>query len=309
MGTAASPLALDPAERLLRRPRRSRSLTFWAVAASALVLDGVAASLVGARLVANDRAAASRLAFHNSAQDVADALQLAIQREQDLVVNGAAFMARNPHALRAQFLEWSTSISALTRYPELEGMGFVTVVPRDRLAAFAARIDATQPAGSAPYTVSPAGKRPFYCLGVVGFSRIPVGASAGLDYCASHATTISARDTGQGAYYPVALGFTTWLGIDTPVYRGGVTPSTVAARRERFLGWLGEAIDPHVLLNRALQGRTGTAVKMQYAKGGSTVVFASADAPHPAATSTIDLRNGWTVSVTGPLPAAGVFGN
>ncbi len=307
MGTAASPLAPDPAERRPRRRRRSRSLTFWAVAASALVLAGVAASLIGARVVAGNHASTSRLTFHNSAQDVAEALQLAIQREQDLVVNGAAFMARNPHASQAQFLEWSTSIRALSRYPELQGLGFVTIVPSDRLPAFAARIDATQPRGAAPYTVSPAGKRPFYCLGVVGLSRIAISASVGLDYCAANSATLSARDTGQGSYYPVALGFTTWLGIDTPVYRGSGTPSTIAARRKRFLGWLGAAIDPQVLLRRALGDRAGTAVKMQYAKGASTVVFASGDAPHPAATTAIDLRNGWTVSVTGPLPASGVF--
>ena len=289
-------------------PRRPHGVMFWALAASALVLVGVAASLAAGRFVANDRASASRLAFHNSSQDVAVALQLAIQREQDLVVSAGAFMARNPNGSQAQFLAWSRSVRALTRYTELEGMGFVVIVPHSRLPAFAARINATQPAGSAPFTVSPAGKRPFYCLGVVGFSRVPISASVGSDYCAANATTLRARDTGQGAYYPVSLGFTTWLGIDTPIYRGGVIPATRDARRSRFLGWVGEAIDPHVLLNRALVGHAGTAVKMQYARGGPTVVFASADSLHPAATRTIDLHNGWTVTVTGPLPAAGAFG-
>ena len=53
------------------------------------------------------------------------------------------------------------------------------------------------------------------------------------------------------------------------------------ARRSRFLGWLGEAIDPQVLSPPALAGHAGTAVKMAYVKGGSTVVFASAAAVHP----------------------------
>src|SRR5450755_3324725 len=154
MGTVATPLALAADERRPRRPRRSRSLTFWALAASALVLIGVAASLVAARFVANDRASASRVSFHNSSQNVAVALQLAIQREQDLVVSAGAFMSRNPNGSQAQFLAWSKSVRALTRYPELEGMGFVVIVPHAQLPAFAARIDATQPAGSAPFTVS-----------------------------------------------------------------------------------------------------------------------------------------------------------
>ena len=279
---------------------------FWALAASALVLAGVGTSVVAARYVASDRASTSRLAFHNSSQDISGALQLAIQRERDLVVSGAAFISGSAHNTQAEFLAWSRSVHALARYPELEGMGFVTIVPAAQLPAFAAQIHAQHPA-AAPFTVSPAGKRAFYCLGVVGIARVAVSSSVGLDYCASNATTLNTRDTGQGSYYPVALGFTTWLGIDTPVYRGGGTPSTVAARRSRFLGWIGEAIDPQVLFRQALVGHAGTAVKMEYVKGGSTVVFASAAAAHPTATKRFNLHNGWTVTITGPLPAAAGF--
>jgi diguanylate cyclase (GGDEF)-like protein len=272
------------------------------------VLAGVAASLVAARAVADDRASNAQLAFRSSARDVASTLQLAIQHEEDLVVSGAAFMAANPHSSQAQFLAWKTSVRALDRYPELQGIGFVVIVPAAGLPAFVARLNASQPAGSAPFTVLPAGKRPFYCLGSVGVSRLALSASIGLDFCATNSTTLSARDTGQGSYYPVSVGFTTWLGIDTPVYRGGATPSAIEARRRLFLGWLGEAIDPGVLLRRALQGKPGTQVRMRYARGASTVVFASAKAGHPNASTTIDLHNGWKVTVAGRLPAGGVLG-
>src|SRR5664279_3744105 len=145
MGNEAAPIVLAVDERRPRHPRRTRSLTFWAIAASAVVLAGVTSSLVAARFVAHDRAAASRLAFHNSSQDVAVGLQLAIQREQDLVVSAGAFMARSPNRSQAQFLAWSKSVRALTRYPELEGIGFVVIVPAARLPAFAARLNAAQP--------------------------------------------------------------------------------------------------------------------------------------------------------------------
>src|SRR5664279_2018521 len=105
-------------------------------------------------------------------------------------------MSRNPNGSQAQFLAWSKSVRALTRYPELEGLGFVVIVPHAQLPAFAARANAAQAAGSAPFTLSPAGKRPFYCLGVVGVVRIALGASVGLDYCATNATTLTTRDTG-----------------------------------------------------------------------------------------------------------------
>jgi diguanylate cyclase (GGDEF)-like protein len=308
MGTIAPPLALLVGGRHPRLARGSRSLRFWAVAASVLVLAGVTASLVAARVVADDRAANSHLAFENSSREVASKLKLAIQHEQDLVVNGAAFIAANPHGSQAQFLAWSHSVRALARYPELQGLGFVVIVPAARLPAFVARLGAAQPAGSAPYTVLPAGKRPFYCLGAVGVSRFALGASFGLDFCATNSTTLSARDTGQGSYYPVAVGLTTWLGIDTPVYGGGSTPSTLQVRRRLFLGWLGEAIDPGVLLRRALEGRPGAKVEMRYARGASAVVFASATASHEDASTTIDLHNGWKVTVAGRLPSGGVLG-
>ena len=308
MGTVPAPLALPVDLRHPRLARGSRSLRFWALAAGALVLAGVAASLVAANVVADDRASNSQLAFENSSREVASTLKLAIQHEQDLVVSAATFMAANPHGSQAQFLAWSSSERALARYPELQGIGFVVIVPAARLPAFIARLTAGRPAGTAPYSVLPAGKRPFYCLGAVGISRIALSASVGLDFCASNTTTLTARDTGLGSYYPVSVGFTTWLGIDTPVYRGGATPSTLQARRRQFVGWLGEAIDPGVILRRALEGHPGIEVSMRYARGASTVVFASDKTSHRDASTTLDLRNGWKVTVAGPLPAGGMLG-
>jgi diguanylate cyclase (GGDEF)-like protein len=308
MGTVAAPIALPVGGRHPRLARRNRSLRFWAIAASILALAGVAASLVAARVVADDRASNSRLAFENSSKEVASTLKLAIQHEQDLVVHAAAFMARNPRASQAQFLAWTTSVRAMARYPELQGLGFVVMVPAAELPAFAARVSAEQPAGSAPYTVLPAGKRAFYCLGSIGLSRISISAASGLDFCAAHTTTLASRDTGLGSYYPVSLGFTTWLGIDTPVYRGGATPATLKARRALFLGWVGEAIDPGVLLRRALEGHPGSEVSMRYAKGASKVVFTSAKAAQRDTSKTIDLRNGWKVTVAGALPPGSALG-
>jgi diguanylate cyclase (GGDEF)-like protein len=308
MATMAPPLARPVAARHPRLGRGSHSVRFWAVAAGILVLAGVAVSLVAARLVADSRATHAQLAFETSSKEVASKLKLAIEHERDLVVNAAAFMAANPHSSQAQFIAWSRSVRALTRYPELEGLGFVVIVPATALPAFAAHVRAGQPAGSAPFVVVPAGKRPFYCLGAVGISRIALDAGTGQDFCAANTTTLSARETGQGSYYPVGLGFTTWLGIDTPVYRGGTTPATVEARRRLFLGWLGEAINPNVLLSRALEGHPGSAVRMHYARGTSSVVFASPEADRQDASTAIDLHNGWTVTVTGALAAGGVLG-
>ena len=217
-------------------------------------------------------------------------------------------MAANPHTTQAQFLAWSRSVRAPSRYPELQGIGFVVVVPAAELPAFTARVRTGRPAGSAPFTVTPAGARPFYCLGAVGISRIAVDASTGVDFCANDKTMLAARASGLGSYYPVALGFTTWLGINTPVYRGGTTPATTAARQRTFIGWLGEAINPNILLGQALEGHPGTFVSMRYSRGGSSVVFGSTKAAHEDAITVLDLHNGWTITVTGQLPTNGAVG-
>ena len=291
--------AVQPRPPLEGHWRRDRRL--WAAIATLLVVGGIVASLVGARVLAANASAKAASVSRSSADQVAGSLKLAIQREQDLVVSAAAFMAANPESTQAQFLNWSESVDALQRYPELQGLGFVKVIPASELGAFAAH------AGAA-FKVVPAGRRPFYCFGVVGQNRLALNAPIGQDYCASGATTLASRDSGQGSYYPVAvMPGATWLAIETPVYRGGDVPGTLQARRTSFLGWLGEAIDPSVLLRGALQGRSDESVSLTYLPGAPDVVFTSGHAPSGASRSTIDLEGGWTVSVSSLLPAAGVL--
>ncbi len=292
-------LAVRPRPPLEGHWRRDRRL--WAAIALLLVIGGLIASLLGARVLSADASAKAASASRSSADQVAGSLKLGIQREQDLVVNAAAYMAANPESSQAQFLNWSTSVDALQRYPELQGLGFVKIVPASELGAFSAH------AGPA-FKVVPAGRRPYYCFGVVGQNRLALNAPIGQDYCASGATTLASRDSGKGSYYPVAIRpGTTWLAVETPVYRGGDVPDTLQARRTTFIGWLGEAIDPSVLLRGALQGRSHEAVSLTYLPGAPDVAFTSGHAPSGASRSTIDLNGGWTVTVRSLLPAAGVF--
>jgi diguanylate cyclase (GGDEF)-like protein len=282
-----------------------RGLRLWSVAAVLVVVAGVVASFVAARVDSENSSGQTRAAFRSSAVDLASTLKLAIQHEQDLVVSGGAYIGGNPDGSQAQFLAWATAIRALARYPELQGLGFVVVVPAAKLPEFAA----AHARPGAYFSVFPPGKRPFYCLGQVGVARGALSTVVGVDYCATSATTLTTRDTGVGTYYPVGVGQTSSLGIDTPVYRGGIVPATVAARRRMFLGWLGEAINPAVLLGRALQGRSGDAVSLRYERSNPPVIFTSGVAKQHAASTTIDLHNGWQVTVTGHLPAGGLLGD
>jgi hypothetical protein len=80
------------------------------------------------------------------------------------------------------------------------------------------------------------------CFAVAGLeSSAATSLPKGLDFCAFSPTLIAARDSGLANYVPSQLtGAVTSLAVETPVYRGGVVPPTLAGRRRTFIGWLGE---------------------------------------------------------------------
>ena len=96
------------------------------------------------------------------------------------------------------------------------------------------------------------------------------------------------------------------LAVETPIYRGGGVPATVAARRATFIGWIGIGLAPKIVLDRALEGHPGTAVTLRHGRGFSAPAFTSGTAPRAAQSLTIDLHNGWTVETFAPAAGTGV---
>jgi diguanylate cyclase (GGDEF)-like protein len=306
---------------------RGRGRGSWAAITAMLVLAGALAAVLGARSLARSDVGRQRLAARLAADDVAATLKLAIRHEEDLTVSMSAFVASNPNVTPLAFDVWVESMHTLTRYHELQNIGLAKFVPASQLAAFEARMAArplrplgsrsTAPAGR--LQILPAGKRPYYCLAVAGMARsaasyVPVG----LDYCALIKSMISARDSGLTGYAPLANAGSVTLGIETPVYRGGVPPSTVAARRRAFVGWLGELITPDVLLQTALAGHPNTAAVFRYDSSFSHIQVASGSLRGRVERRTIALqvgreaglanpRAGWTVQVLTASVARGVF--
>jgi diguanylate cyclase (GGDEF)-like protein len=280
-----------------------------------VVLGGIIAATLGARSVATSDADRERLESHLTTAYIVSTLKLAIRREEDLTVSASAFVTQNPHASAAQFDRWIESMHAMQRYPELQNIGLVSLVRSSHLAAFEARMAAHPlrpfgphsevPAGSPG--VLPAGKRPYYCIAVAGLARdVSSYLPANLDYCAAIKAMITARDSGIAGYAPVVDGVTQALGVETPVYRGGVTPPTVAARRREFVGWLGERIAPRVVLEKALAGRRDVAIDLRYSSRYSHVDFASGAPAAGAQSAAVPLdvgreaalekpSEGWTV--------------
>jgi diguanylate cyclase (GGDEF)-like protein len=291
----------------------------WAILAVVIAAGAVAGAVFAARSVAASSTARSQGAFRHTSAEVAVRLELAIQRENDLVITAAGFFLTDPRATSAQFRAWSTSIQALRRFPELLSWGEIDRVPASGLGAFAARF-VSGPSGYAPPVGSfhpiPTGRRPYYCL-VAALQHRPAqpAAPAAVDYCAGGALARLAY-SGQPVYTAVDLGQGRILGLDVPFYRGGIVPATASARRAAFAGWMGMSLNPDVVLDTALLGYPRTAVAFRFrspSAGGafasSSAVFRAGTVPAHARSATISLHNGWTVQVLGDPAASGIFAN
>jgi diguanylate cyclase (GGDEF)-like protein len=274
----------------------------WVLVAVVLVLAGIAASFLASHEVAKGDGQRARQSAMTSSVQIASALRLAIEREQDLSVNTGAFVVNTPNATQAQFQQWLNSERLFARFPELVGIGEVVLVPAASLAEFGSHAEVGSSTSSEAFQVVPSGDRPYYCF--TTFASSPSGESTtppNLDVCDSFVGPIllKSRDSGQSAYTPYGVGRQRTLAIGSAIYQRGVIPTTVEARRSTFLGWVGIQILPRILLSTALRGHSHTEVAFRYGNGGSAVIFRAGAVPGDHAyTTSVNLNNGWHVQVS-----------
>ncbi len=293
------------------RVRQRRNV--WLAAAAVLVAVGSVGSVLGAGAVAQGNSQRSRQIFVSSSSGVASTVKLALQHEEDLVVSAGAFLTANPNSTQAQFLQWTNSVRAFERYPELQAIAELVLVPASQLNAFVARFEPDRSLGaSGAFQIVPPGSRPFYCLTTVGQSRsAQVAAPAGIDYCAVNAGAefLKTRDSGQGTYVPYVAGKSVELGVGTPIYRGGIVPSSIQARRQAFIGWIGTQIIPAVILATARQSDPGVAVTLSYHRGTTRASFRAGPRPVGGQSVAFSLHNGWDVQTFSAVSNGGVLTN
>jgi diguanylate cyclase (GGDEF)-like protein len=174
----------------------------------------------------------------------------------------------------------------------------------------AAAADPSSPVAGGVEIVPP-GERPFYCLFVVGQTRRahPTGIPVLVDYCAgtTGAGILASRDSGRSSYVIADSAIGPILGVQVPFYGGGVTPPTVEARNAAFLGWVGLAFDPKVLLDRALRDHPQTVATLRFHDSSSDTEFTSGQVPKGSRSVTRDLHNGWTVETFAVVTAGRVL--
>ncbi|HVC71866.1 MAG TPA: EAL domain-containing protein [Acidimicrobiales bacterium] len=287
----------------------------WSAATALLVLLGSAGSIMGADAVAREQGQKSLQAFNATSAEILSSLTKTIQHEQDLALGAGAFLIDNPNATESQFVQWTNSVRVFAQYPEVVNIGEVTLVPASQLSAFAAR-EAADPSGplaaDGTFQVTPAGQRPYYCFQTVERSRgAQQNLPAGIDYCDSPLgpALLETRDSGQAAYFPYGKGKKAVLVVGTAIYRGGVVPTTVQARRSALIGWTGTEILPSVFLKASLENHPFIAVTFNYGHGSSQGTFKAGSMPIGAQSTTINLQNGWRVQVFGASTSGGVLSN
>ena len=303
-GSTAPPRPWVPSPPPEQHGRRTHRL--WWVLVAVITVAGVAGSLLAARTVARAEGDRSRTEFQRSAADVAARVELAIQAQEDLVVNTNAFVSIHGFA-QSDFRAWASAARLLDRFPGVLGVGLVEYVPAAALADFVARVEADPPAAlaSGSFELTPPGRRDFYCLTALGVSRQPQLLDVGADWCADSGLGDN-RDTGRSAYQPVTIATLELLAVQVPVYRDGVLPASVEARREAFVGWVGTVSIPGSLLDAALEGYPHLAASMQY-QLGEGVHFSAREMPADPESETIDLSEGWTLTVFRDRPGTGVL--
>ena len=179
-------------------PRHRR---VWMAIAALLVAVGVGSTIFafsGVRVAA----ARSHKDFMSSSVGIAATLRLAIQHEQDLTVSTESFVIGDPDPTQAEFTQWARDVGALQRYPELLGLVVMRYVPAEQLGAYA-KAESTEQ--STPFTVIPAGARPYYCFAAIGVERKGQTVPSNYNLCggALGPKVLAARASGESAVLPL----------------------------------------------------------------------------------------------------------
>ncbi len=139
-------------------------------------------------------------------------------------------------------------------------------------------------------------------------SRYPELAALGFVPLADASTALLAsRDAAAGIYSAVPSARGPALAIETPVYRGAVTPRSVFGRRAAGVGWLREVLVPGVVLGEALAGQEGYAARLRYGGGATALEYAHGVSESKPQSRSVVLRGGWSMTSFGPSADPGVL--
>jgi diguanylate cyclase (GGDEF)-like protein len=285
----------------------------WTVGALLLFCLGLAATFLGAQAVGRQDAHSSRENFKLAANEVVANFNLELAHETDLLFDEGAFMRQNPSLSPPEFWQFAQDARVKSRFPELVGIAEIRLVPRPQLARWLRRLSEHPPFQGEPRAatrVVPAGARPYYCLTLAAVAPQPANSTGvAFDTCSAAGNLLSTRASGKIASYAVeVLDGVLVYGEAMPVYRTGLATLTAAERTRAFVGWVGLALDPQLLLREAMVGNPR--IRVVLSKGdGIGLRFASGPRPGNGETLVAGLANGMTAAISGPVKPAAILAN
>ncbi len=293
-----------------RRVPRAALVAVWL-----LLVGGIVASVAGAGAWRAYVAKRASLEATDTASQLSGTLATALRRDADLAATTRTLIQTEPAITNAQFAAWFQTLGWNQRYPEVQGFGFLQPVTAAQLPAFVASFQADPTSAlAAPFTITPPGKRPFYCLGRIGASAY--GATnpipANFDACAipQYATYLwMAADSTRLVALP--YGNNGFVMVE-PIYRTGSLPPPGPARRAELAGWTGGIFDAGKILDAATGGQSGLSGRLlRVNPSGQQILIATfgraRKGPVLNRTVPIEADGGWVVDLAVP-PAYGWFG-
>jgi two-component system sensor histidine kinase/response regulator len=259
--------------------RGTTRIVLWGAGLWLALLVGAMLHMAASRTVEEE----ARRRFENRARATQERLAGAIKSYTDVTrALVALFAAGDGPVTRLQFHRYVDTLDLRRNYPAIDAVTYAQVVTDAERAAFEAQVRAdrsVEPGGYPDFTITPAGRRPSYMA--LTFIEPPamMDGKLGLDIAARAAPAEAmarARDAGgiSASGQPVQVHGPTphiALSMRAPVYRGGRTPDTVAARRAAYIGGVGVSFSVPALVERALSGDAGDPVSLAlFAAGPGT---------------------------------------
>ena len=214
-----------------------------------------------------ERVAEAQAAIHVRMTNYVDALQ-----------GGTSFFAASKSVDRDEWRVYSESLQLKKRYPGINGLGVILVVPTDGVEEWRARVKTS---GEVDPAISPfPNTRPLpgddtkylitYLEGNVG-ERLPIGRNIATEPSRRRAAEL-ARDTGQPQIHKRIPGSRdtqrrSGLLLYVPLYAKGAKVDTVEERRAAHLGWVYAQVYPDIFLDGVL-GPMGKTLHLHFFEAG-----------------------------------------
>jgi diguanylate cyclase (GGDEF)-like protein len=309
---------------LSRRVHASSNRARTALIGGAILLLGLAASIVVATEWRSSAVEANRRSFESTAADLGSALGARLSTDIGLTRTMRAHAAMETQESETQYLQWYAELQrGAPSTPDVVA-AFIRVVPTADLAAYRRQVE-SDPAfrrllGNNLHVIPP-GIRSSYCLtsAIVGSAATPSLYKGLLDYCAPPAASTgrspypalvqTTTDTGSFVVTPLhETGSRSLVAIGAAVYKRRASITTPRARQAALRGFIATTFDSTSTIHSVLTNRRSLTLALYHHNIGGPLQLIGRAGAHPGGRSpgyaaTRKLGEGWILETTGTANA------